>query len=88
MVGDSAIDPGDNHHQHAHTSLTLESKDDDSVARLKKVADELEAAQKAAKKTVSKLKKAQRAHAKALRVVDSADRRKGKRRGKEHRAKK
>ena len=67
----------------------LKSKDDEeAVARLKQLATELEAARKAAKKTVAKVTKAQRINEKALRVVDSADRRKGKRRGKKHRTRK
>ena len=87
MRPDTAIYSSDNDHRHAHTPLTLKSKDDDGVARLKNLAVELEAAQKAAKKTVLKVKKAQRANANALRVLDSADRRKGHRRGKKYRVK-
>ena len=76
----------DNYFLRTHTPLALKSKDE-VVARLKKLSVKLEAAQKAAKTTVAEVQKAQRASKKALRVVDSADRRKGRRRGKKYRAK-
>lgn len=76
----------DNRHPHTHNLIAVESKDD-AVTRLKKLADELDAAQKAAQKTVKKIKRAKRENQRTLRIVDSADRRKGKRKGKKHRAK-